>query len=172
MDLHSERWHFIGIGGAGMSALASALLDLGAAVSGSDLAESEVIRDLQERGVRFATGHSASNVGDATRVVVTSAAPADNPEIVEAQWRGLPVIKRAALLGLLMDIRRGVAVAGTHGKTTTSAMIAWVLSKAGRDPSYMVGGSIRGLGAGGHWGRGGGRAAGGGEERAPFLQTR
>src|SRR5919108_602757 len=110
MDLSSERWHFIGIGGAGMSALAPAFLDHGAVVSGS--------------------------------------------ELVEARRLGLPVVKRAALLGMLMDMRRGVAVAGTHGKTTTSAMIAWVLARAGRDPSYMVGGSIRGLGPGGHWGRG------------------
>ncbi|MFL5733057.1 MAG: UDP-N-acetylmuramate--L-alanine ligase, partial [Chloroflexia bacterium] len=170
MDLSLERWHFIGIGGAGMSALAAALLDLGARVSGSDLAESDATRDLQRRGARIAMGHSPSNLGDATRVVVTTAAPADNPELLEAHRLGLPVVKRAALLGLLMDLRRGVAIAGTHGKTTTSAMIAWVLARAGRDPSYMVGGTIRGLGAGGHWGRGPDLVAEADEYDSSFLQ--
>jgi UDP-N-acetylmuramate--L-alanine ligase/UDP-N-acetylenolpyruvoylglucosamine reductase len=148
------RWHFIGIGGAGMSALAEALLDLGATVSGSDAVESEATRQLEERGARVHIGHDAANLGDATQVVVTAAVPDDNPELTAARQRGLPVVKRAALLGQLMDTRLGVAVAGTHGKTTTSAMIAWVLARAGRDPSYMVGGTIRGLGAGGHWGSG------------------
>jgi UDP-N-acetylmuramate--alanine ligase len=137
-----------------MSALAAALLDLGAFVSGSDAVESEATRELEKRGARVSIGHSAANLGDATWVVLTGAVPADNPELMGAQERGLPIIKRAALLGQLMDMRRGVAVAGTHGKTTTSAMIAWVLAKARRDPSYMVGGNIRGLGQGGHWGSG------------------
>lgn len=137
-----------------MSALASALLDLGAYVSGSDLSASLATQELEGRGAHVFIGHSAANLGTATRVVVTGAVPADNPELMAAQEGGLPVVKRAALLGQLMDMRRGVAVAGTHGKTTTSAMISWVLSKAGREPSYMVGGTIRGLGSGGHWGQG------------------
>src|SRR5947209_12663467 len=140
MDL-SQRWHFIGIGGAGMSALAEALLDFGAAVSGSDMVESEATRDLRARGARISAGHDPANLGDATSVVITAALRPDNPELVEAQRRGLPVIKRAALLGMLMDERQGIAVAGTHGKTTTSAMISFVLARAGRDPSYMVGGT-------------------------------
>jgi len=148
------RWHFIGIGGAGMSALADALLDLGATVSGSDVVASEATRQLEARGAHVHIGHDAANLVDATQVVVTAAVPEDNPELVEARQLGLPVVKRAALLGQLMDTRLGVAVAGTHGKTTTSAMIAWVLVRAGRYPSYMVGGTIRGLGAGGHWGSG------------------
>jgi UDP-N-acetylmuramate--alanine ligase len=152
--MDTVRWHFIGIGGAGMSALAGALLDLGAAVSGSDAVASDATRELAARGARVRIGHDAANLGNATRVVVTAAVPDDNPELVAAREHGLDVIKRAELLGQLMDMRRGVAVAGTHGKTTTSAMIAWVLSRAGRDPSYMVGGTIRGLGAGGHWGTG------------------
>jgi UDP-N-acetylmuramate--alanine ligase len=172
MDLNTERWHFIGIGGAGMSALAAALRDLGAVVSGSDLAESEATRELDGRGARIAIGHNPSNLGDATRVVVTAAAPVDNPELVEARLRGLPIIKRAALLGMLMDMRRGVAVAGTHGKTTTSAMIAWVLAMAGRNPSYMVGSTIRGLGAGGHWAGGQDLVAEADEYDSSFLQLR
>jgi UDP-N-acetylmuramate--alanine ligase len=148
------RWHFIGIGGAGMSALADALLDSGATVSGSDAVASEASSQLEARGTRVHIGHDAANLGDATQVVVSAAVPDDNPELAAARQRGLPVVKRAELLGRLMDTRRGVAVAGTHGKTTTSAMIAWVLARAGRDPSYMVGGTIRGLGAGGRWGSG------------------
>ncbi len=170
--IQNSRWHFIGIGGAGMSALASALLDLGASVSGSDMAASDATRELEARGARIYIGHSAENLGDATRVVVTAALSPDNPELVAAQERGIPVIKRAALLGELMDLRRGIAVAGTHGKTTTSSMIAWVLAKAGRHPSYMVGGTIRGLGPGGHWGSGEELVAEADEYDRSFLHLR
>ncbi|HET6313345.1 MAG TPA: UDP-N-acetylmuramate--L-alanine ligase [Chloroflexia bacterium] len=172
MDLSSQRWHFIGIGGAGMSALAEALLDLGATVSGSDLSASDVTRALEARGARVSIGHHAENLGDADRVVYTGAVPADNPEVLEAQRRGLPLVRRAELLGQLMDLRRGVAVAGTHGKTTTSSMLAWVLARAGRDPSYMVGGTIRGLGPGGHWGSGPELVAEADEYDRSFLQLR
>ncbi|HEX8599376.1 MAG TPA: UDP-N-acetylmuramate--L-alanine ligase [Chloroflexia bacterium] len=172
MDLSSHRWHFIGIGGAGMSALADALLDLGASVSGSDLSASDVTRSLEARGARVAIGHAAANLGAADRVVYTGAVPAGNPEIVAARQRNLPLIRRAALLGQLMDLRRGVAVAGTHGKTTTSSMLAWVLAKSGRDPSYMVGGTIRGLGPGGHWGGGHELVAEADEYDRSFLQLR
>lgn len=140
-----------------MSALAQALLDLGDQVSGSDAVETDATRELRAHGARVEVGpHVASNLGEPLpeRVVVTAALQVDNPEWLEAQRLGLPVVKRADLLGQLMETRRGLAAAGTHGKTTTSAMMAWVLAKAGRDPSYMVGGTIRGLGAGGHWGRG------------------
>ncbi|MEO8285934.1 MAG: UDP-N-acetylmuramate--L-alanine ligase [Chloroflexota bacterium] len=172
MDLLTQRWHFIGIGGAGMSALADALLDLGAVVSGSDAVDSEALRELQARGARVAVGHSAANLGDATRIVVTGAVPSDNPELASAHERGLPVVKRAVLLGQLMDTRRGIAVAGTHGKTTTSAMVAWVLARAGREPSYMIGGTIRGLGMGGHWGSGRDLVAEADEYDRSFLQLR
>ena len=100
MDLRNERWHFIGIGGAGMSALASALLDLGAEVSGSDLVESEATRLLEDRGARIAVGHDARNLDNATRVVLTAAVRDDNPELLEARRLGVPVVKRAALLGM------------------------------------------------------------------------
>lgn len=155
-----------------MSALASALLDLGASVSGSDMAASDATEELEARGARIHIGHSADNLGDATRVVVTAALSDDNPELVTAHERGIPVIKRAALLGELMDLRRGIAVAGTHGKTTTSSMIAWILSKAGRDPSYMIGGTIRGLGPGGHWGSGEELVAEADEYDRSFLHLR
>src|SRR6476661_8010880 len=108
MDLTSQRWHFIGIGGAGMSALAAALLDLGAAVSGSDAVESDATRDLQARDARITIGHGADNIGDATSIVLTGAVPADNPELLEAQRLGLPIVKRAVLLGRIMDTLRGV----------------------------------------------------------------
>lgn len=172
MDLLSHRWHFIGIGGAGMSALADALLDLGATVSGSDAVESSATRDLARRGARIYAGHDPSNLGDADRVVVTGAVPSDNPELEAARERGLPVMKRAALLGLLMDTRQGVAVAGTHGKTTTSGMVAWVLARAGLDPAYLVGAAIRGLGAGGHWGGGRHLVAEADEYDRSFLHMR
>jgi UDP-N-acetylmuramate--L-alanine ligase/UDP-N-acetylenolpyruvoylglucosamine reductase len=155
-----------------MSALAEALLDLGASVSGSDLSASEVTRALEARGARVAIGHRAANLGNADRVVYTGALAADNPEIAAARERGLPLIRRAELLGQLMDLRRGVAVAGTHGKTTTSSMLAWVLARAGRDPSYMVGGTIRGLGPGGHWGGGPELVAEADEYDRSFLQLR
>jgi UDP-N-acetylmuramate--L-alanine ligase/UDP-N-acetylenolpyruvoylglucosamine reductase len=170
--MNNIRWHFIGIGGAGMSALADALLDLGASVSGSDAVESEATRHLQARGARVQIGHDAANLGDATQVVVTGAIPDDNPELMAARENGLRLVKRAALLGELMDTRRGVAVAGTHGKTTTSAMIAWVLAKAGRDSAYMIGGTIRGLGAGGHWGSGKELVAEADEYDRSFLHLR
>jgi UDP-N-acetylmuramate--alanine ligase len=170
--IQNFRWHFIGIGGAGMSALAMALLDLGAQVSGSDMSASDATKELEARGARIFVGHAAANLGDADRVVMTAALSPDNPELVAAQERGIPIIKRAALLGELMDLRRGVAVAGTHGKTTTSAMIAWVLSKAGREPSYMVGGTIRGLGPGGHWGSGSELVAEADEYDRSFLHLR
>ena len=153
-EIRNPKWHFIGIGGAGMSALASALLDRGARVSGSDIAESDTTRALASRGAQVYIGHDAANLGDADRVVYTGALAPDNPEVLEAERRGLSLVKRAQLLGELMDTRQGIAVGGTHGKTTTSAMIAWVLAISGHDPSYMVGGTIRGLGAGGHWGAG------------------
>ena len=151
-----EHWHFIGIGGAGMSVLAHALRDQGAEVSGSDLQDSAALAALRARGVTITVGHRADNpdLAGATTVVITAAVRPDNPELQAAQVRGVPVIKRAALLGQLMAGRTGVAVAGTHGKTTTTAMIAFILTEAGRDPAFLVGGVLRDLGTGGRWGRG------------------
>jgi UDP-N-acetylmuramate--alanine ligase len=145
--------HLVGIGGAGMSAIATVLLERGYRVSGSDQAESEVTRGLREQGAEVFIGHRAENVGEVEMVVMSSAIRADNPELIAAQARGIPVNKRAQFLGWLMQGSLGVAVAGTHGKTTTTAMIAHTLMNAGRDPSFIVGGTIKSIGRSAHAGR-------------------
>ncbi len=147
------RLHIVGIGGAGMSAIAIVLLERGYRVSGSDQAESEVTHWLREQGAEVFLGHRAENVGDVAMVVVSSAIRADNPELIAAQERGIPVNKRAQFLGWLMQGSLGVAVAGTHGKTTTTAMIAHTLLSTGRDPSFIVGGTIKSIGRSAHAGR-------------------
>jgi UDP-N-acetylmuramate--alanine ligase len=140
------RIHFVGIGGAGLSAIAHVLLGEGYVISGSDQQASLATDQLAARGVKITIGHHAENVASAQWVVVSAAIPHDNPELVEARARGIPVIKRAELLGRMMQGRKGVAVAGTHGKTTTTAMIAQMLLEAGLDPTFIVGGVISGLG--------------------------
>lgn len=149
-----RRIHFVGIGGIGMSGIAELLLNLGYGVSGSDLAESETIRRLEALGARVYRGHSAQNVGDADVVVYSSAVRPDNPEIVGARERGIPVIRRAEMLAELMRLKYGIAVAGAHGKTTTTSMIATVLAHAGLDPTAVVGGKLQGLGGGAKLGQG------------------
>ncbi len=150
------RWHFIGIGGSGMSALAHALLDRGDVVSGSDQSESAVMAALAERGARVHAGHDGNDpmIATADRIVVTDAVPKTNVEMIVARDLGKPVVRRAALLGELMAERIGIAVAGTAGKTTTTAMVAWILRESGRDPSFFVGGTVLGVGRGGYWGNG------------------
>ena len=145
--------HLVGIGGAGMSAIATLLLERGYRVSGSDQAESEVTRWLQKQGADVFIGHRAENVGEVEMIVVSSAIRADNPELIAARQRGIPVNKRAQFLGWLMQGSLGVAVAGTHGKTTTTAMIAHTLMSTGRDPSFIVGGTIKSIGRSAHAGR-------------------
>ncbi|MCS6859312.1 MAG: UDP-N-acetylmuramate--L-alanine ligase [Abditibacteriales bacterium] len=135
--------HFVGIGGVGMSAIASVLLHLGYRVSGSDLKRSSLLERLEAQGARVFIGHDASHVGDAELVVVTSAVPMDNPEIIEARRRNIPVLPRPEALGQILSRYRGIAVSGTHGKSTTSAMIALVLERCGCDPTVLVGGEIR-----------------------------
>jgi UDP-N-acetylmuramate--alanine ligase len=141
-----QHIHLIGIGGAGLSAIATVLLEQGTTVSGSDLRASPVTERLARRGATVHIGHAAANLGDADLVVVSSAVPAGNPEVDEARRRGIPVVKRAEWLGRMMTGKRGVAVAGTHGKTTTTAMIALVLRDAGLSPTFIVGGDIPQLG--------------------------
>jgi len=138
--------HFIGIGGAGLSAIATVLLEQGYTISGSDLRASPVTERLARLGATVHIGHAAANLGDADWVVVSSAVPDGNPEVEEARRRGIPVVKRAEWLGRMMADKRGVAVAGTHGKTTTTAMIALILRDAGLDPTFIVGGDIPRLG--------------------------
>ncbi len=139
--------HFIGIGGAGMSGIAMVLHRLGVAVSGSDLKASRYTRNLEEAGVSVAIGHQAANLGDAALVVISSAIGEGNPELQAALTAGLPVLRRAEMLARVMTLRRGIAVAGAHGKTTTSSMIAHVLRQAGLDPTFLVGGELNDVGS-------------------------
>lgn len=138
--------HFIGIGGAGMSAIAHVLLVQGFHVSGSDLRASEVTRRLAAMGARVQVGHDASHVADADVVVASRAVPDLNVEIVAARYRGVPVLHRAQLLGQILDGGFGIAVVGTHGKTTTAAMAAHVLASGGCEPTALIGGDARDLG--------------------------
>ncbi len=141
-----ERVHFIGIGGSGLSALARLLLEMGYVVSGSDRVETPVLHELTALGATVFLGHRAENVRGADRVVRSAAIPEDNPEVRAAREAGLPVLQRADLLAELMTGRSGIAVAGTHGKTTTTAMIAWVLHALKLDPTFVVGSTLTNLG--------------------------
>ncbi len=149
-----KRVHFIGIGGAGLSAIAKVMAESGWQVSGSDERLSPFARSLIDQGVAVREGHAAGNVGDADMVVISSAVPADNVEVRAAQARGIPVLKRADLLGQLMEGRLGVAVAGTHGKTTTTGLISFLLERAGLDPTFIVGGMLTDYGTNAKAGRG------------------
>jgi UDP-N-acetylmuramate--alanine ligase len=148
------RIHFVGIGGIGMSGIAEVLLNLGYAVSGSDLKESEITRRLAGLGGRIEKGHVASHVADADVVVTSSAVRRDNPEVVEARARKIPVIPRAEMLAELMHLRHGIAIAGSHGKTTTTSMAAHVLAHAGLDPTAVVGGKVNSFGSNAKLGKG------------------
>ena len=142
-----EPVHFIGVGGAGMSGIAAVLARLGVAVTGSDLKVSRYTRHLEECGVPVFIGHREGQVGDAALVVISSAIPAGNPELQEARRRGLPVLQRAEMLARIMATRRGLAVAGTHGKTTTSSMISHVMLRCERQPTFLVGGDLNDVGS-------------------------
>ena len=144
----------VGIGGAGMSAIAEILLDRGLEVSGSDAAPSAVLDRLRTAGANVHVGHAAGQVGPADLLVVSSAVPADNPELEEAERRAIPVVGRGALLAELAAAWRTVAVAGSHGKTTTTSMIALALEDAGGDPTAVIGGRVRALGGNARVGRG------------------
>jgi UDP-N-acetylmuramate--alanine ligase len=134
--------HFIGIGGAGMSGIAKVLHDRGVPVTGSDLKDSRYSRALRESGIPVAIGHDADNLGDPEVVVVSSAIPESNPEFAEARRRGIPLWPRAKMLARLAGERRTIAVAGTHGKTTTSSMVATMLDGMGLEPTYLIGGEV------------------------------
>ncbi|MFB3853328.1 MAG: UDP-N-acetylmuramate--L-alanine ligase [Vicinamibacterales bacterium] len=148
------RVHFVGIGGSGMNGIAELLANLGHIVSGSDLHKTEVTDRLLRHGITVFEGHSAGNVGGADVVVRSSAVPCDNPELLEAERRGIPVIARAEMLAELMRLRYGIAVAGSHGKTTTTSMIAFVLESAGLDPTAVIGGRLSAFGGHARLGRG------------------
>src|SRR2546430_2154911 len=146
--------HFVGVGGIGMSGIAELLANLGYVVSGSDEKRSVVTERLATLGIRVAIGHDAANVGDADVVVISSAVRPTNAEVVEAGRPQIPVIPRAEMLGELMRLRFAIAVAGAHGKTTTTAMIALVLERAGLDPTAVIGGRLSAFGSNARLGRG------------------
>src|ERR1700676_3400741 len=147
MFIQKQHVHFIGIGGIGMSGIAEILLTLGMKVSGSDLRRSSVTDRLAQMGATIYEGHENANLGDASVVVTSSAVSAKNPEVVEARSRKIPVIQRAEMLAELMRLKYGIAVAGMHGKTTTTSMIATVLAAGGLDPTVVVGGRVDALGS-------------------------
>src|SRR5512140_1627686 len=155
MFFKAQKIHFIGIGGIGMSGIAEILLTLGAyRISGSDLRRSPVTERLRKLGANVAEGHRAENVHGADVVVTSSAVRRDNPEIVEAQRLQLPVIPRGEMLAELMRLKYGIVVAGSHGKTTTTSMIACVLQHAGLDPTVVVGGRVGSIGSNARLGTG------------------
>ncbi|MEM9290868.1 MAG: UDP-N-acetylmuramate--L-alanine ligase [Acidobacteriota bacterium] len=148
-----SRVHFVGIGGAGMSGIAEVLLDYDLEVSGSDLHLSETTDRLTRLGAQIREGHAAENVDDAELVVISSAVPQENPEVVEARRRGITVVRRAEMLAELMRLKYGIAVAGTHGKTTTTSLVGWTLTEVGQDPTVIVGGRLRVSGTGARMGK-------------------
>ena len=138
--------HFIGVGGSGMSGIAEVLLNLGYTISGSDLSDSSTLRRLASLGIQTHVGHSAENVKGADAVVTSTAVKADNPEVLVARSRHIPVVPRAVMLAELMRMKQGVAIAGTHGKTTTTSLVASVLAEAGLDPTFVIGGRLNSAG--------------------------
>jgi len=146
--------HFVGIGGAGMSGIAEVLHNLGYAISGSDLADSATLRRLAALGIRTAVGHDAAHIADADAVVTSTAVKPDNPEVLAARARKIPVVPRALMLAELMRLKRGIAIAGTHGKTTTTSLVTSVLAEAGLDPTFVIGGRLNSAGANARLGQG------------------
>jgi len=149
-----RKVHFVGIGGIGMSGIAEVLVNLGYAVSGSDLKHTPVTERLAALGARVSEGHAAERVGDAQVVVISTAVAADNPEVLEAQRLQIPVIPRAEMLAELMRLKFNVAVAGAHGKTTVTSMVAVMLAEAGLDPTAVIGGRLDVFGSSARLGKG------------------
>jgi len=146
--------HFVGIGGSGMSGIAEVLLNLGYQVSGSDLADSATLRRLAGLGIRTFVGHAAEHIAGANAVVTSTAVKADNPEVLAAREKRIPIVPRAAMLAELMRLKQGIAIAGTHGKTTTTSLVASVLAEAGLDPTFVIGGRLNSAGANARLGTG------------------
>jgi UDP-N-acetylmuramate--alanine ligase len=164
-----KRVHFVGIGGAGMSGIAEVLMTQGYQVSGSDVAATTVTRRLTALGARIAKGHAADNIAGADVVVVSTAVAHDNPEIAAAREKGVPVVPRALMLAELMRLKQGIAVAGTHGKTTTTSLIASVLAEGGLDPTFVIGGRLVSADANARLGKGEFLVAEADESDASFL---
>ncbi|MFK0379507.1 UDP-N-acetylmuramate--L-alanine ligase [Pandoraea sp. NPDC090278] len=139
--------HFVGIGGSGMSGIAEVLLNLGYQVSGSDLGDNAVTQRLAGLGARIARGHAAEHIEGADAIVVSTAITADNPEVLAGRARQIPIVPRALMLAELMRLKQGVAIAGTHGKTTTTSLVASVLAQGGLDPTFVIGGRLNSAGA-------------------------
>jgi UDP-N-acetylmuramate--alanine ligase len=154
LPLSQRRLHFVGIGGAGMSGLALVCARLGAEVTGSDRSDSSYTARLRGAGIEPAIGHTAANVPDGAELVVSTAIPEDNPELAAARAAGQDVIHRGTLLGQVASLKRSIAVAGTHGKTTTCGMVAHVLLACGREPAFLIGGELRSEGTNAAWGQG------------------
>ncbi|MEY4625868.1 MAG: UDP-N-acetylmuramate--alanine ligase [Pseudomonadota bacterium] len=161
--------HFVGIGGAGMSGIAEVLLNLGYRVSGSDMAESSTTKRLRECGAEIFIGHSEKNVGSAEAVVISTAVTGDNPEVLAARAARIPIVPRAVMLGELMRLKQGIAIAGTHGKTTTTSLLASVLAEGGLDPTFVIGGKLNSAGANARLGTGDFIVAEADESDASFL---
>ena len=139
--------HFVGLGGSGMSGIAEVLLNLGYVISGSDLSDSVTLRRLASLGIATTVGHGAANVAGADAVVTSTAVQADNPEVIAAREMKIPVVPRALMLAELMRLKQGIAIAGTHGKTTTTSLVASVLAEGGLDPTFVIGGRLNSAGA-------------------------
>ncbi len=161
--------HFVGVGGSGMSGIAEVLVHLGYTVSGSDLAASATTRRLESEGVKVMIGHAAENTSGADAVVVSTAVKADNPEVVAARERKIPVVPRAQMLAELMRLKRGIAIAGTHGKTTTTSLVTSILAEGGIDPTFVIGGRLNAAGANARLGSGDFLVAEADESDASFL---
>ncbi len=161
--------HFVGIGGSGMSGIAEVLANLGYTVTGSDIAENPAVRRLRQMGIPIALGHSASNVAKADAVVVSSAVSPDNPEVARAREARIPVVPRAMMLAELMRFKQGIAIAGTHGKTTTTSLVAAVLAEANLDPTCVIGGRLNSIGTNARLGKGEFLVAEADESDASFL---
>jgi UDP-N-acetylmuramate--alanine ligase len=158
-----KQIHFIGLGGSGMSAIAEVLHTLGYVITGSDLHDSPTLRRLAGLGIKTFVGHSSTNVEGADAVVTSTAVKADNVEVIAAQERKISIVPRALMLAELMRLKSGIAIAGTHGKTTTTSLVASVLMQAGLDPTFVIGGRLNSAGANARLGqlhRGGGGRVG------------
>jgi len=165
-----QQIHFVGIGGAGMSGIAEVLLNLGYQVSGSDLSESATTKRLRELGADIQIGHKASHVGKAEAVVISTAVAGNNPEVLAARAANIPIIQRAVMLGELMRLKQGIAIAGTHGKTTTTSLVASVLAEGGLDPTFVIGGKLNSANANARLGQGDFIVVEADESDASFLQ--